>query len=151
MHPRTGAARLPTENPKKKKKQMEKAGPSTNQQVVVLANNRHRGGKKPQQHWRMCECVCFVESTWIKEVIIYRGRNWKSRLSHDDSFRLESIWEKRPMPGGWAGGSGHGARGPIQWTRWGGDSGSRGATGPSGRRPLIGWPCRAREAPVACW
>lgn len=50
----------------------------------------------------------------MEEVIIYRGHEWRSRLLHDDRFHVESVRTKRPMLGGRARGSAHGARGPVQ-------------------------------------
>lgn len=133
----------------KKKKQMEKETlnkPMGRHVVKVWAQKKQRATATLEDG----VSASFLKSMCIKEVIIYRGRNWKSRLLHDDCFCLEGIWKKRPMLWGRTGGSGLGARGAVQRTWWGGDSGSRGATGPPGRWPLIGWPCWAREAPVTC-
>lgn len=77
----------------------------------------------------------------------------RMELLHNDGLSRKRVRNKKPVLHGRAWGSGQGARGVSEWAWWavdwawgGGDSGRRGAAGPSGRRPLVGRPCRAREA-----
>lgn len=77
------------------------------------------------------------------ETLLFTVSNKK--LSHNDCLCLKRIGHERPVLQSRTRGASHGPRWMIDRARRCGDSGSRGAAGPSGRWPLVSRACRTRE------